>query len=237
MATKLQNIKWKLYSYKKKKLLISGLRNGLITPYDDELIEKLRKVYYGGIPASILLLSDHMSNGFCYDRALLLAKAFINEEDDIKLLYATINSIKLNPKFISYASLHTDNYINDLLHCVLERTTKDGRKLIYDTSQGFIYDKKIYWLIEQPKIKEIDNKESIKEFLLVDEHLNPSNIENDKYITPLILPSIEMYYGKPNEIYSMPGIELLQREIELYKKAINYDKIREEISKTKKRKK
>ena len=46
-----------------------------------------------------------------------------------------------------------------------------------------------------------------------------------------------MYYGKPNEIYSMPGIELLQREIELYKKAINYDKIREEISKTKKRKK
>ena len=48
MATKLQELRWKLHCYKHKKLLIYGLYTGLVIPYNDELIEKLRKVYYGG---------------------------------------------------------------------------------------------------------------------------------------------------------------------------------------------
>lgn len=70
MATRIQKMKWDLHSCKQKVLLIWGLKNGLITPYDDQLIEKLREVYYGGIPASVILLSDGMTNGHCYDRAL-----------------------------------------------------------------------------------------------------------------------------------------------------------------------
>lgn len=66
MAIKLQEIKWTLHNYKVKKLLIQGLKSGYITPYDDNLIEKLRNIYYGGIPASIILLSTGMSNGRCY---------------------------------------------------------------------------------------------------------------------------------------------------------------------------
>ena len=141
MATRLQELKWNLHCFKDTKLLIWGLKNGLIFPYSDKLIEKLRNVYYGGIPASIILLCDALTNGHCYDRALLLAKAFINDEDDIKLIYASINSIKLNPMYIdenSEDSLYAD-------HCFLERITKDGRHLIYDTTTGFVYDKSIYW--------------------------------------------------------------------------------------------
>ena len=98
MSTNTQEIKWKLHNYKNKKILIWGLKNGLIIPYDDRLIEKLRSIYYGGIPASIILLSDGLCNGHCYDRAVLLSRAFFDEEDDIKLLYARINSLKLNPE-------------------------------------------------------------------------------------------------------------------------------------------
>ena len=39
--------------------------------YDKTLIERLRNIYDGGIPLSILLLVDKMCNGFCYERALL----------------------------------------------------------------------------------------------------------------------------------------------------------------------
>ena len=60
MTTKLQTMKWNLHNYKLKQLLIWGLKNGYITPYDDTLIEKLRNIYDGGIPASILLLSNGM---------------------------------------------------------------------------------------------------------------------------------------------------------------------------------
>ena len=47
-----------------------------------------------------------------------MAKAFLDSEDDIQLLYATIDSLKLNPKFKSNSSLYAD-------HCIVERTTKE----------------------------------------------------------------------------------------------------------------
>lgn len=222
MATKLQELRWKLHYYKHKQLLIYGLKNGLIIPYDDELIEKLRKVYYGGIPASVILLSNGMTNGHCYDRGLLMSRAFLDDDDDVQLLYATIDSLKLNPKFISDDPLYAD-------HCICERITKEGEHFIYDTSAGFIYDKKIYWLMENPKVRKINSKESIKRFIEDDEDRWPEDVERDKYAAPLILPMIEMSFGKPTEMYSFKGIELLQREIEHYKQTINYDGVVEEI--------
>jgi len=214
MATRIQKMKWDLHSYKQKVLLIWGLKNGLITPYDDQLIEKLRKVYYGGIPASVILLSDGMTNGHCYDRALLMSRAFLDDEDDVQLLYADIDSLKLNPKFISDSPLYAD-------HCIVERITKDGKHLIYDTSAGFVYDKKLYWLMEHPKVRKVNNKESIIKFINEDEDFHPEDVERDKYIAPLVLTMIEKTFGRPNEMYSLLGIELLQREIEHYKKTIN----------------
>lgn len=222
MATKLQKMKWDLHRYKERMLLIWGLKNGLITPYDDELIEKLRKIYYGGIPASVILLSNGMTNGHCYDRALLMSRAFLEDEGDVQLVYATINSLKLNPKFICDDPLYAD-------HCIVERITKDGRHLIYDTSAGFIYDKKLYWLMENPKVRKVNGKESIKKFIEDDEECYPEDVDRDKYVAPLVLPNIEMTFGKPTEMYSAKGIELLQREIEHYKNTINYDDIVEEI--------
>ena len=228
MATRLQKMKWDLHSYKQKILLIWGLKNGLITPYEDQLIEKLRKVYYGGIPASVILLSNGMTNGHCYDRALLMSRAFLDDEDDVQLLYADIDSLKLNPQYISDSPLYAD-------HCIVERITKDGRHLIYDTSAGFVYDKKLYWLMEHPKVRKINNKESIIKFINEDEDFHPEDVERDKYIAPLVLPMIEKTFGRPTEMYSLLGIELLQREIEHYKKAINYEGVVEEIDQDMKR--
>ncbi len=223
MSTKIQNLKWKLFKDKEKKLHVYGLENGLIIPYNEELIEKLRNVYYGGMPASVILLSDGMTNGNCYDRALLLSRAFLDTEDDINLIYATVDSIRLNPEFISNDPLYAD-------HCFLERITKDGQHVIYDTSNGFIYDKELYWKLEHPKVRKINDKKSIKEFVSSDLVRYPEDIGNDKYLALLVIPAIESTYGKSTEMYAQPGIEMLQREIELYKEAINYDALNEEIN-------
>lgn len=223
MTLKLQEIKWNLHNYKSRLLLFWGLKNGYIAPYDDKFIKKLRNIYIGGIPASILLLSDGMSNGFCYDRALLMSRAFLDDEDDVQLVYASIDSLKLNPKFVDKDDpLYAD-------HCFVERITKDGKHLIYDTSSGLVYDKKLYWLMEHPRIREINKKSSLIEFVKSDEYYHPEDIERDKYASPLILPMIEMTYGRPTEMYSQLDINLLQREIEHFKKVINYDGVCKEI--------
>ena len=228
MNIKLQKMKWDLHCKKEKMLLVWGLKNRLITPYDDELIEKLRKVYYGGIPASVILLSNGMTNGYCYDRALLMSRAFLDDEEDVQLVYATVKSLKLNPEFISDDPLYAD-------HCVVERTTKDGRHLIYDTSSGFIYDKRLYWLMENPKVRKVNSKESIKKFIENDEERYTEDVDRDKYAATLILPIIEKRFGKPTEFYSFKGIELLQREIEYYKQNINYTDVVEEMEQDMKR--
>ena len=221
-------IKMGFTSKKYKMLLIYGLQHGLIFPYDDELIGKLRNIYYGGIHASIILLSNGMSNGHCYDSALLMSRAFLDDEDDVKLLYGDIDSLKLNPRFISDSPLYAD-------HCFVERITKDGKHFIYDTSCGFIFDKKMYWLMENPKLRHTNSKESIRRFIEEYEDKYPEDIERDKYASPLILPMIETTFGKPTEIYSLKGIELLQREIEHFKKAIDYDAVVDEINQDMKR--
>lgn len=195
-------------------MLIEGLEKGLINIYDDKLIEKLRNIYYGGLPASIILLSDAMTNGYCYDRAFLLAQAFLDTDDDIKLIYAMVDSLRLNPQYICDNPLYAD-------HCIVLRTTKE-ESLIYDTSTGFVYDKEIYWLIENPKIRKINDKESIRKFLLEEEKRNPNCGKSDKYEAEIILPMIEAKALKEDEMYSIKGIELLQREIEHYKQEIGY---------------
>lgn len=90
--------------------------------------------------------------------------------------------------------------------------------------------KKLYWLIEHPKIRKINKKSSIIEFVNSEEYYYHEDVERDKYASVLILPMIENTYGKSTEMYTMPGIELLQREIEHYKKVINYDDLCKEIS-------
>lgn len=229
MTTKLQNMKWKLHNYKSKQLLIWGLKNGYVAPYDDALIKKLRNIYYGGIPASIILLSKGMSNGHCYDRALLMSRAFLDEKGDVQLLYASIDSLRLNPKFID----DTDPLYAD--HCIVEVTSEDGNHFIIDTSAGLVYDKKLYWLMENPKIRKINKKDSIIKFIESEEYYNHEDIERDKYASTLILPMIEMTYGRPNEMYSMLGIEVLQKEIEHFKETINYEGICQEIDEDMKR--
>ena len=67
------------------------------------------------------------------------------------------------------------------------------------------------------------------EFVKSDEYYHPEDIERYKYASPLILPMLEMTYGRPTEMYSHLGIELLQREIEHFKKVINYDAVCKEI--------
>lgn len=224
MATIFDELKWQHFQKKRKEMTLDGLKSGLIFPYSDKLIEKFRKIYYGGIPASIILLSDMMTNGYCYDRALLASSAFLDDDEyDVNLLYASIASLRQNPEHI-----HDKNYMTSD-HCIVEITPNSSNSsMIIDTSSGFIYDKNLYWKIEKPKIRHINNKEKIKQFLAEDKKFHPENIKEAMPLAPLIIANIEKTYGTPTEMYSMLGIELLQKEIEHYKKIIAYNPVQPE---------
>ena len=150
MAIGFADLRWKLYDFYCERLLVWGIGKGYIQPYSEELIEKLRDVYYGGVPASILLLCRFLTAGECYDRALLMSRAFLDDDGDVQLVYASVADLKLNPAYLG------DNPD----HCFVERTTESGKRFIYDTSTGLCYTKWIYWLMNFPKVRHINGKDS-----------------------------------------------------------------------------
>ncbi len=221
MATKLEELKWKLYNKKRDILFDYGIKNNLIFAYDDNLIKNLRNVNYGGLPASIILLHEGLCAGYCYDRGPLVALGF--GEDGFQIVDADIDSIKLNPTYI-------DEYKNGkasknyATHCFAERKLKNGITLVYDTSVGLVFEKSLYYKLEHPKIKTVHTKEETLSFLY-DDFLRDSNLEKDKYILPIIIPNIESALVPTQPFY----LEQLQEEIKILKKKIDYENLCKEI--------
>lgn len=205
----LRSLRWRLYSLYSRQLMLWGLKRKYIEPYNEELIEELRSIYYGGVPASVLLLSRALTDGYCYDRALLMSRAFLDEDGNVRLVYASVADLRLNP---NYNSKNGD-------HCFVERTTKTGKKFIYDTSNGLVYTKWLYWLIFFPRVRLIHDKSEITDFVESESSVNSETspyVDRD-FVLDLIIPSIEATFGKDGGWYSCPGVELLQREVELFK--------------------
>lgn len=228
MATKLEQLKWKLHKKKYDILFDYGVKHGLIRQYDNQLIENLRHVYYGGFPASILLLHGKLSRGHCYDRGTLITLGF--GDDDFQVVDADVDSLKLNPQLIDecrYNNL-SEHYPN---HCFAERTTVDGTTWVYDTSVGLVFEKKLYYKMQNPKITKVNDRPTTLKFLYYD-FQRDSDIERDKYALPLILPSIETCMKPIQPFY----LEQLTKEIEILKSETGYDSICKEIKEDMKRK-
>ena len=198
------------YLQKFRELLKIGLLIGDIRFYDDELIKRLRGLYYKGIPASVILLSKNKSAGLCSVISLLMAKALIDENpnDEIKVFCVTIDALRLNPEYIE---LGIPDYAK---HYVVQRTTKDGI-LIYDTSFGYIFPKDLYYRMQNPMVEGVIDKDSIVYLFNADEEFQYEL--DEKYLDSFIpyIQEVEQTYYMPDEKYSFLG--LLQREVNHFK--------------------
>lgn len=217
--------------WKKHNILMKlGIKYKMIGGYSDAYLEKLRDVYYGGIPASIILLDPARCRRRCYDRAVLAAAGL--QDIDYRVVHADIDGIRYNKATMAEVKYWqdkgekiSDRYAN---HCYLE-FEQGGLTWVLDTTDGLIYEKHLYQLINRPKVNCVRTKE---ETLAFPDYIDiiEADIERDKYIVPALLPIIEAEI----EQYSMYK-EQARREIELFKKKINYDALCAEIEEDKRR--
>ena len=220
MEVNVVNERWKLYQEKYRELFNYGVEHGLIRLYSDNLIKALRNIYYGGLPASIVLLCNEACNGFCYDRAILLSLAFF--DDDYQMIEADIDSLRFNPHYI--AENGEDQNPRYAEHCYLEGKGGDGTIWVFDTSLGLVFERGLYEKMQQPKVNRVYDKNTVMSFGEYQDIKN-ADIESDKYALPLLMPSYEAIAEKARPYYQ----ERLKEEIDYYKKFIDYDGIEKEV--------
>lgn len=206
MKKRLEYFIWNFYRHCAYHLQEKG------TLYEEELIQQLREIDDMGIPGSILLLSNRCSNGHCYERALLLSEAFLRMGEDVKLISAEINALRLNPAYKKEKEKNEDYAI----HYFVERNIRNV-PYIYDTSKGKSFEKTKYWLIEQPRRVQIQEKEDLEEWIQKD---LKKGLECSKEYYLKWLQGLEHTYLDYRERYAFDDCRLLQREAEYFKNKV-----------------
>lgn len=136
-----------------------------------------------------------------------------------------IDSLRLNPQYIDeYRNGNGSESEHFANYCFAERTLKDGTILVYDTSVGLVFEKDLYYKLENPKITKVDDRKTTLRFLYYD-FQQDSDIEKDKYSLPLIFPNIENYLVPTQPFY----LEQLKQEVEILKQEVNYNDVCKEI--------
>lgn len=227
MASVYEKMRWNLFKLKREIMFSYGIKHNKIFAYGHDFIERLRSVYFGPIPLSMLMLLENYTNGLCYYRAPLIAYGFL--DDDFECVDAIVDSIRLDPKVIDeYRKGTYDELYGD--HCYVIRRLNDGSEWVYDVSLGLVFEKDYYYLYEKPQVRKVNDKNATIDFISR-ECRGDENLDNDKYILPFILSSIENNLKPTQDFY----LDSLLEEIRLLKEKVKYDELIKEINDMKKR--
>lgn len=151
--------KWEQHQLKQHKIFKEGILNNKIIPYDLNLIQRLRTVYFENIPASIWLLCGAKCDHCCYDLAILITLGF--GDDDFLLIDANVDSIALNPSIVGEISKNKQQNINYANHRIALRKCIDGSLWVYDTSRGLVFDRQLYFELENPQVTAVIKKQDV----------------------------------------------------------------------------
>ena len=151
-----------------EKQLIKALATKKILPYEEELIEKLRDINYRGIPLSIVLLSSELCRGECYTMSMNLSRAM----DNFTLVHGDVNFLPLN-----------DEYPN---HSWVERNG-----FVYDTTDGLRWDKKLYYKLFRPVVREVYDENTVCTYDDYQYVLNRAKKDEDMTVLALMIQHIE----------------------------------------------
>lgn len=210
----------KIYTTRLDELWDYGREKKLIHYYTKDMVEMMRKVHYGGVPASLWLLSSS-TQGWCYDRVTLLAAAL--HDFPFQVVEGDIEGIRyLDPTVEEQIrnGEELDEHYNN--HCWLE--VKDLKNIwwVVDPGNGICFQKEIWYAIEKPTItfvcpkeKYIHNPEYIDAFI---------SGKRDTFGPFAIIPYLEKTI-ETSTTYS----DALQNEIALFKAECNYNALCKQV--------
>ena len=199
-----------------KDLLVQAYNEHKIEPYEEELIDNLRKQTFNGIPITILLFTNFLCKGECYVCSVNLTRGM----DHFHLVHGDINCIKKN-----------DEYPN---HSWVEKGS-----FIYDTTDGFKWEKNLYYELFEPVVQEVYDENTVQTYpfyqSVIENGTKEISLENLALVTQYI-EELENENPGFNHYYLKRELKILRekKKIKLFpeKTMAEYRKIMEKEKKT-----
>lgn len=201
----------KILIYRRGWIYTIGLIRNQVSYFEPEIFEKLKKHQYGGIPLNILIGSDKLANGKCYDRVMGLTFAF----DNCVLVHGdlTIYAKVIGEKEYDHAWVEVGDFV-------------------YDTTWGIKINKKLYYKWMGVKVIKKMNKVQMLEheyYVEQKESKIEDNLNVIDIIMPLIIPILERELKEYERIKSEYHICLTKTFIQECKDLLEHPRVKELI--------
>jgi len=197
----------------KKLLFDKAQEKGLILEFDQTTITNLRKLYFSCLSGLLYVYGNDTTFSTLGNKLLLLSHAL--EKEDFELVHGETNSTR-EIMFFEYNQEHLD--YNSWIE-----VKKSNKTWVYDPFSLLMFNKDVYYELENPKVGRRISKQSVI--------THPSREEDDffqlsdTWLLPECLPNLE------KKAETSPYKELLKTEITRLKRVTNYDNIKLEIFK------
>lgn len=186
------------------------LKQQRCAPFPEELFYKLKDLNLNGMPMGFTLMASELCNGKCYERSTELSFAF----DDCTQYYADIHSLKKNS--ITKSAEAKQNLFSD------EHAFLENNGMVYDTSNGLVFDKDLYWRIEKPNVHLTYTKSQCTERLRL-LGIFSQQPEDYKLLLLLAVQCYKKILKDPQYLSTKVNQKFLQSEFTKFLKEVDYD--------------
>ncbi len=124
-----------------KDAMWDAIQDGRIRPFEQEVIENLRNVYYAGVPLSITILATSCCRKWCHTMAPNLTRGM----NHFKLVYGNVNYFPIEEGYPNHSWV-----------------IKDG--FVYDTTDGIRWDQDSYYSLFCPEEVEVYTEDTIDSY-------------------------------------------------------------------------
>ena len=186
-----------------------GIESGEITFFDQSLLSRLRKMYYGFYSAIIYIFGYSTSFENIGNKVELLVYALADK--DYRIVHGITDSVREIP-FFMYGAKHLD--CNSWIE-----VDEGGKSYVYDLFSLMKFEKDIYYKLENPtKIKEYSKSQVMNNGNYAGDNFKKYS-DGFNFILVKTIPFMEKGLSKH------PFRSILEPEISRFKKEINYDDV------------
>lgn len=193
----------------KLELYNKAVQEGKITDFDQTVLTRLRKLYFGFYSGLMYMYIETTNNDNIGNKAELMT--FVFEDKDYELIHGETDSIREIP-FSRYGLKR--------LECNSWLEVREGQKVwVYDLFSMLKIEKNVYYQLEKPNIKRVVSKNAIMS------HPGRDNDDYQYYHDGMNFMLIEILPKLEQILPTHPYGNILAPEITKFKKDINFENI------------